>query len=385
MRRRLVRRRGGRDVGLLGPNGSGQEHSACGVLTGFFPPTAGRAAVAGVDVADDAFEARRRVGYLPEQVPLYPELHGAALPALRRRREARRRGRCARERVAGGDRRVRARRRRASAASARCRRATASGSASRRRCSADRRCWCSTSRRSASTRRRCSRCAPLMRALGGRHRAAVDAHPGRVASVCNRVVILSPRPPGGGGHADALRARRCAARASWCCARAASADAARRAARAVAAGGVRRVADEGERRHGAAALPVRDRAEPTRSRAAERVTTALARACVAAGLPVLELGAAAPTPRGPVRDLLGAGRVRQRRRRAPRSSRCCARSCRDYFGSPLLYVVGAVFLAAHRLLLLLRPRLLRAPSASATTSSRTSGSSSSSTSAWCCC
>src|SRR5690606_9060640 len=41
---------------------------------GFFPADAGRARVAGVHLADDPFEVRRRVGYLPEQAPLYPEV-----------------------------------------------------------------------------------------------------------------------------------------------------------------------------------------------------------------------------------------------------------------------------------------------------------------------
>jgi len=63
----------GEIVGLLGPNGSGKT-TLLRILTGFFPPDAGSAQVAGVRLADDPFEVRRRVGYLPEQSPLYPEI-----------------------------------------------------------------------------------------------------------------------------------------------------------------------------------------------------------------------------------------------------------------------------------------------------------------------
>jgi len=63
----------GEIVGLLGPNGSGKT-TLLRILTAFFPADAGSAQVAGVQVADDPFEVRRRVGYLPEQAPLYPEV-----------------------------------------------------------------------------------------------------------------------------------------------------------------------------------------------------------------------------------------------------------------------------------------------------------------------
>ena len=63
----------GEIVGLLGPNGSGKT-TLLRILTGFFPADAGTATVAGVRLADDPFEVRRRVGYLPEQAPLYPEI-----------------------------------------------------------------------------------------------------------------------------------------------------------------------------------------------------------------------------------------------------------------------------------------------------------------------
>jgi ABC-2 type transport system ATP-binding protein len=63
----------GEIVGLLGPNGSGKT-TLLRILTGFFPADAGSAAVAGIRLADDPFEVRRRVGYLPEQAPLYPDV-----------------------------------------------------------------------------------------------------------------------------------------------------------------------------------------------------------------------------------------------------------------------------------------------------------------------
>jgi ABC-2 type transport system ATP-binding protein len=63
----------GEVAALLGPNGSGKS-TVMRIITGYFSPTAGRVCVGGVDVAGQAAEARRRIGYLPEQVALYPEL-----------------------------------------------------------------------------------------------------------------------------------------------------------------------------------------------------------------------------------------------------------------------------------------------------------------------
>lgn len=63
----------GEIIGLLGPNGSGKT-TIMRVLTGFFPPSAGRARVAGLDAAEQSLALRRKIGYLPESVVLYPDM-----------------------------------------------------------------------------------------------------------------------------------------------------------------------------------------------------------------------------------------------------------------------------------------------------------------------
>lgn len=63
----------GEILGFLGPNGAGKT-TTMRILTGFMPPTSGRASVAGFDVVDQSLEVRRRVGYMPESVPLYPDM-----------------------------------------------------------------------------------------------------------------------------------------------------------------------------------------------------------------------------------------------------------------------------------------------------------------------
>lgn len=63
----------GEIVGLLGPNGAGKT-TTMRILTGFMPPTAGSAKIAGFDVLEDSLEVRKRVGYLPERVPIYPDM-----------------------------------------------------------------------------------------------------------------------------------------------------------------------------------------------------------------------------------------------------------------------------------------------------------------------
>jgi ABC-2 type transport system ATP-binding protein len=63
----------GQIVGFLGPNGAGKT-TTMRVLTCFLPPTAGAASVAGFDVLEHPMEVKRRIGYLPETPPLYPEM-----------------------------------------------------------------------------------------------------------------------------------------------------------------------------------------------------------------------------------------------------------------------------------------------------------------------
>jgi ABC-2 type transport system ATP-binding protein len=63
----------GQVLGFLGPNGAGKT-TAMRMMTAFLPPTTGRVVVAGVDLDADPVGMRRSIGYLPENVPLYPEL-----------------------------------------------------------------------------------------------------------------------------------------------------------------------------------------------------------------------------------------------------------------------------------------------------------------------
>lgn len=63
----------GEILGFLGPNGAGKT-TAMRILTCYLPPTAGEARVAGYDVMNQSIEVRRRIGYLPENVPLYLDL-----------------------------------------------------------------------------------------------------------------------------------------------------------------------------------------------------------------------------------------------------------------------------------------------------------------------
>jgi len=68
----------GEIIGLLGPNGSGKT-TIMRILTGFFPATSGRALIGGIDVAEHSIETRRKIGYLPENMVLYPDLTVTAL------------------------------------------------------------------------------------------------------------------------------------------------------------------------------------------------------------------------------------------------------------------------------------------------------------------
>jgi ABC-2 type transport system ATP-binding protein len=63
----------GEIVGFLGPNGAGKT-TTMRIITGYLPATSGTARIAGFDVAEQSLEVRKRIGYLPETPPLYPEM-----------------------------------------------------------------------------------------------------------------------------------------------------------------------------------------------------------------------------------------------------------------------------------------------------------------------
>jgi ABC-2 type transport system ATP-binding protein len=63
----------GEVVGFLGPNGAGKS-TTLRILAGFLGPTSGKVTIAGHDVVEASLEARRCIGYMPEAVPLYPEM-----------------------------------------------------------------------------------------------------------------------------------------------------------------------------------------------------------------------------------------------------------------------------------------------------------------------
>jgi ABC-2 type transport system ATP-binding protein len=63
----------GEIVGFLGPNGAGKT-TTLRMLTGFLPPTSGTARIAGFDIFRQSLEARRKIGYMPENVPLYEDM-----------------------------------------------------------------------------------------------------------------------------------------------------------------------------------------------------------------------------------------------------------------------------------------------------------------------
>jgi ABC-2 type transport system ATP-binding protein len=84
----------GEVVGFLGPNGAGKT-TTMRILTGYLPPSEGSASIAGHDIFTDSLAARRNLGYLPENVPLYPEMaiidyldYMARLRRLPQRRDA---------------------------------------------------------------------------------------------------------------------------------------------------------------------------------------------------------------------------------------------------------------------------------------------------------
>jgi ABC-2 type transport system ATP-binding protein len=63
----------GEILGFLGPNGAGKT-TTMRILTCYLPPTEGQARVAGHDVFAEPMEVKKRVGYLPETPPLYPDM-----------------------------------------------------------------------------------------------------------------------------------------------------------------------------------------------------------------------------------------------------------------------------------------------------------------------
>jgi len=63
----------GEIIGLLGPNGAGKT-TMMKILTGYLQPSSGTAVIDGLDVLTDSLEVQKRIGYLPENAPLYPEL-----------------------------------------------------------------------------------------------------------------------------------------------------------------------------------------------------------------------------------------------------------------------------------------------------------------------
>ncbi len=63
----------GEILGFLGPNGAGKT-TTMRILTGYMPATSGTARIGGFDVFNDSLEVRRRIGYLPENPPIYPDM-----------------------------------------------------------------------------------------------------------------------------------------------------------------------------------------------------------------------------------------------------------------------------------------------------------------------
>ena len=67
----------GEILGFLGPNGAGKT-TTMRMMTGALPPTSGTAVIAGFDIVEQPLEVKRRIGYLPENPPLYLDLNVAS-------------------------------------------------------------------------------------------------------------------------------------------------------------------------------------------------------------------------------------------------------------------------------------------------------------------
>ena len=63
----------GETVGFLGPNGAGKS-TTMNILTGYLSASAGRVSVDGIDMLQDPIGAKKLIGYLPEQPPVYPDM-----------------------------------------------------------------------------------------------------------------------------------------------------------------------------------------------------------------------------------------------------------------------------------------------------------------------
>jgi len=63
----------GEILGFLGPNGAGKS-TTMRMITGFFPPTEGTVVIGGSDILDQSLAARKKIGYLPENAPVYPDM-----------------------------------------------------------------------------------------------------------------------------------------------------------------------------------------------------------------------------------------------------------------------------------------------------------------------
>src|SRR5512141_1122313 len=63
----------GEVLGFLGPNGAGKS-TTMRMITGFFPPSAGTVTVGGFDIIEHPIEARRLLGYLPDNAPAYTDM-----------------------------------------------------------------------------------------------------------------------------------------------------------------------------------------------------------------------------------------------------------------------------------------------------------------------